>query len=81
MFSRKVFCGATSPLLPPCILRLLGSNSELVLMPIANPLGSLRARSGTVSQTRRVERLEHPVWTNNKSAFVQPAKFPSTVHV
>lgn len=30
MFSRKVFCGATSPLLPPCILRVLGRNSELL---------------------------------------------------
>ncbi|TNN82668.1 hypothetical protein EYF80_007186 [Liparis tanakae] len=30
IFSRKVFCGATSPLLPPCMMRVPGRDSELL---------------------------------------------------
>lgn len=72
MFSRKVFCGATSPLLPPCILRVLGRNSEL--------LGGLDEDHSPSRQSACSERdpqssepsflqWEHPVCKQNKRMF------------
>lgn len=72
MFSRKVFCGATSPLLPPCILRVLGRNSEL--------LGGLGEDHSPSRQSACSERdpqssepsflqWEHPVCKQNKRMF------------